>query len=148
MSDDGLRFSGLDLVCDDVEATIAFYRLLGVAIPDDALWRGGGRVHHVHGSTIGECELELHSPALAAEYHAGYRDAPTPGGTMLTFGVATRAAVDRVHRRMVAAGHPDRQVPYDAFWGARFAIVADPDGRDVGIMSPSDAEHRAAPPDL
>lgn len=38
--------------------------------------------------------------------------------------------------------------PCDAFWGARFAVVADPDGRDVGLMSSSDAEHRSSPPAL
>ena len=35
--------------------------------------------------------------------------------------------------------------PIDAFWGARYAVVNDPDGNHVGIMSPSDEEHRSVP---
>jgi hypothetical protein len=38
------------------------------------------------------------------------------------------------------------QVPYDAFWGARYAIVADPDGNEVGLMSPRDDDRRSFPP--
>jgi hypothetical protein len=35
---------------------------------------------------------------------------------------------------------------YDAFWGARYAIVADPDGSDVGLMSPIDEQRQTWPP--
>ena len=148
MADDRPRFTGLDLVCDDLEATIAFYRLMGVDIPDEVVWRSASGPHHVPVGRIAEgCELELHSPALAAAYHAGYRDDPRAAATVLGFGVAGRDAVDALHDRLVAAGHPSRQAPYDAFWGARYAIVADPDGRDVGIMSPAGQDH-GAPPDI
>ena len=34
----------------------------------------------------------------------------------------------------------------DSFWGARYAIVEDPDGIAVGLMSPISAKHRAPPP--
>jgi hypothetical protein len=40
-----------------------------------------------------------------------------------------------------------RQPPFDAFWGARYAIVADPDGNDVGLMSPIDESRRTWPPE-
>ena len=36
----------------------------------------------------------------------------------------------------------------DTFFGARYAIVADPDGRSVGIMSPIDPARRSAPPEI
>jgi hypothetical protein len=39
-----------------------------------------------------------------------------------------------------------RQPPYDTFWGARYAVLADPDGNDVGIMSPVDESRRFWPP--
>jgi hypothetical protein len=47
---------------------------------------------------------------------------------------------------MTAAGYVGRQPPFDAFWGARYAIVADPDGNDVGLMSPIDESRRHWPP--
>jgi uncharacterized glyoxalase superfamily protein PhnB len=38
---------------------------------------------------------------------------------------------------------PVQQPPYDAFWGARYAVVSDPDGNAVGIMSPIDPDRRS-----
>jgi hypothetical protein len=36
---------------------------------------------------------------------------------------------------------------FDAFWGVRYAIVADPDGNDVGLMSPIEESRRTWPPE-
>jgi hypothetical protein len=40
------------------------------------------------------------------------------------------------------------QPPYDAFWGARYAIVEDPDGIAVGLMSPISPDFKSVPPDV
>jgi hypothetical protein len=45
-----------------------------------------------------------------------------------------------------AAGYRAQQAPYDAFWGARYAIVEDPDGNAIGLMGPADADSRYWPP--
>ena len=58
----------------------------------------------------------------------------------------SREAVDATYDDLTDAGYPGRQPPYDTFFGARYAIVADPDGNDVGIMSPPDPSRRTAPP--
>src|SRR5262249_34588903 len=62
------------------------------------------------------------------------------------FCVPSREEVDRVHARMTAAGHRSQKAPEDAFWGARYAIVEDPDGNSVGITSPIDESMRSPPP--
>jgi uncharacterized glyoxalase superfamily protein PhnB len=54
--------------------------------------------------------------------------------------------VDRLYAELTAGGYRGKQPPYDAFWGARYAVVADPDGIDVGLMSPIDQQHRCWPP--
>ena len=54
--------------------------------------------------------------------------------------------VDETFERLTAAGHTGRQAPHDAFWGARYALVADPDGRPVGLQSPVDPALRSRPP--
>lgn len=142
MADD-VRFTGLNLICADVDATIAFYALLGVTWGEDLIWRTATGAHHVSGVEVGSsAELELDSAALGEAYGAG--DATT----LLGFGVPSREAVDEVHQRLVDAGHPSRIAPHDAFWGARFAIVADPDGRAVGLLSPRDPDRGGPPPDL
>ena len=67
---------------------------------------------------------------------------------MLGFRVSTRAAVDTLHAQVIGAGYVSQQPPYDAFWGARYAIVEDPDGNAVGLMSPIDPDLRSAPPSV
>jgi predicted lactoylglutathione lyase len=149
MADDRIEFTGLNLVCSDIEATVGFYRLLGVAIPEARLWRTDTGVHHVQGIEAGGAsEFEFDSQDLARVYNAGYLESPTPAGVIVGFRVPSRDGVDQLHAALVQAGHASRQEPYDAFWGARYAIVADPDGRDVGLMSPSDPGRRAASPPL
>jgi uncharacterized glyoxalase superfamily protein PhnB len=60
--------------------------------------------------------------------------------------VESRAEVDRLYSELVGAGHAAHQPPYDAFWGARYAIVEDPDGYPVGLMSPIEEERKFWPP--
>ena len=67
---------------------------------------------------------------------------------MLGFSLASRAAVDELYAALVAAGHSGSQPPYDTFWGARYAVVEDPDGNPVGLMSPLDPSRRRPGPAL
>ena len=57
---------------------------------------------------------------------------------VLGFKFASRDEVDRVYADLTGAGYRGQQPPYDAFWGARYAVVEDPDGNAVGLMSPID----------
>ncbi|WP_342782045.1 VOC family protein [Trebonia kvetii] len=41
-----------------------------------------------------------------------------------------------IYADLVATGYRGQQPPYDAFWGARYAVIEDPDGNAAGIMSP------------
>jgi uncharacterized glyoxalase superfamily protein PhnB len=150
MADFEVELQGLNLVCGDVEASVAFYRLLGVSIPEENIWRTDSGAHHVTAERAGSSgvELELDSRELASVYNEGHRGAPAPGSAVIGFRVPTRDAVDVLYRRLTEAGHPGRQPPFDAFWGARYAIVADPDGRDVGFMSPSEPDRRHEGPSL
>ena len=68
------------------------------------------------------------------------------GGAILGFKVDTRAEVDALVSSLAAEGVPVQQEPYDAFWGARYAVVSDPDGNGVGIMSPVDPGQRHEAP--
>ena len=62
------------------------------------------------------------------------------------FSLPSRDAVDTAYAELTAAGYHGRQAPFDAFWGGRYAIVADPSGNDVGLMSPVDESMRSWPP--
>ncbi len=139
----------LDLVVRDMEATLAFYRALGVEIPEEAIWRTSTGAHHVDLTMPGGLVLHFDSEALAKVYDQGWRE-PIGTGTrnVLTFKVASREEVDRIHDQLAALGHPSSQPPYDTFWGSRYAIVEDPDGTKVGVMSEPDPARRTGPPEI
>ena len=66
---------------------------------------------------------------------------------VIGFALRSREAVDEQYAELTSVGYQARQPPFDAFWGARYAIVADPDGNDVGLMSPVDESRRTWPPE-
>ena len=141
-----VSFDGLNLVVKHMEATLTFYRRLGVEIPDDAVWSTPSGIHHVNLHETGEHGLSFDSHALAKQYNAGF--AAERGRVLIGFRVETREAVDALWTELVGFQHQGLQEPFDAFWGARYAIIEDPDGNPVGIMSPSDPAMRQPPPDL
>jgi uncharacterized glyoxalase superfamily protein PhnB len=140
--------SQIDIVAKDVVKSVAFYRLLGVKIPEKAIWRTKSGVHHVDVALSNGVTLHLDSPALARAYNKGWRGNTAGGNVLLGFSLSSRRAVDTAYVRLTKAGHRGLMPPYDAFWGARYAIVRDPDGNHVGLMSPSDPKRRGQPPNL
>ena len=138
----------IDLVCRDMDKTLAFYRLLGVKIDKSAVWRTKSGGHHTRIAFGNGMELAFDSPALARAYNAGYRGKTGGGNVVIGFSLKTRRAVDATYKKITAAGHRGLQKPWDAFWGSRYAIVEDPDGNHVGLMSPVDAKKRSPGPSL
>jgi len=139
----------VDLVVRDMDTTLVFYRALGVEIPEAAIWRTATGAHHVEVLMPSGLFLHLDSAALAKAYDRGWRE-PSGSGTrnVLSFRVEPRDEVDRIHEKLVGLGYRSAQPPYDAFWGARYAIVEDPDGNHVGLMSELDPARKSAPPNL
>jgi catechol 2,3-dioxygenase-like lactoylglutathione lyase family enzyme len=134
----------LNIVARDFDASVAFYRRLGLPVTERSAPDFGHR--HAEVTLPNGLLLELDDEALAALYHAGWRGADARSRVVLGFSVPTRADVDRIYADLTASGYRGRQQPYDAFWGARYAVVADADGNDVGLMSPIDPERRQWPP--
>ena len=149
MADPRPVFDQLNIVSGDVEASIAFYRRLGVAIPQDSVWRTSTGPHHVSAQrsmTPGASVLDIDSAAFARMWNAGWRHENTLAGRVVVgFGVGARDAVDRLYAQMTAAGYRGLQAPIDAFWGARYAVIEDPDGLAVGLMSDITAAHKTPP---
>ena len=109
-------------------------------------------MHHVTAGDAAESEglhFDIDSTAFAQRWNTGWRGREDLAGRVVVgFHVASREEVDRLYGEMTAAGHRGLQAPYDAFWGARYAVVEDPDGIAVGLMSPKSAEHRSAAPEV
>jgi catechol 2,3-dioxygenase-like lactoylglutathione lyase family enzyme len=132
MTDRG-EFGHINLVVGDVDAAIAFYGLLGLDFgPSDEFPPGSG-ARHANVEPKGQVDLD--NTRMARLWGTDALDA---GATVVCFGLPSRDAVDEKYAALTAAGHRGTREPYDAFWGARFAIVEDPDGRPIGLMSPQD----------
>ena len=139
----------LDLVVRDIDASVEFYRRLGLDIPESAIWRTASGAHHVDMHLPNGFGLHFDSVALTKIFDRGWSErAATGTKTIIGFGVASRELVDERYAEIIAAGYTGSQPPYDTFWGARYAVIEDPDGNHVGLMSPIDPSRKSAPPAL
>jgi len=142
----------INLVCGDLSASIAFYRRLGVEIADAAVWRTATGAHHANATSGSEDQaihFDLDSTAFAQIWNSGWKGRTyLPGRVVVGFRLPARTDVDDVFRDMIGAGYRGLQEPHGAFWGARYAIIEDPDGIAVGLMSPISPEKNSPPPDV
>ena len=141
----GPVFDQVNLVVRDMDATLAFYRRLGLTIPAPPNWPPGSAARHAEVAMPSGVRFELDNHEMARIWHAGWAESSDGARAVLGFSLASRQEVDARYAELTAAGYAGRQPPTDAFWGARFAIVRDPDGNDVGLMSPVDTAKRFTP---
>ena len=131
--------SQLNMVVRDMDATLAFYRRLGFVIEAEP------GASHVELPLPNGLVVEFDDAESVAMWHSGW-PGNTGGGIVLGVALPARAAVDAIYAEVTAAGYAGRQPPYDAFWGSRYAVVEDPDGQQVGLMSPIDDSRKTWPP--
>lgn len=137
------RLDQINLIVTDMEATVAFYRRLGVEVPDtEPQWQAS----HRSSSQPGGIDLDFDGALFARTWNAGLPDTRRGGTVIIGFRVATRGDVDAIYADMTGAGYRGQQPPYDAFWGSRYAVLEDPDGNSVGLMSPRDPAMRRPEP--
>jgi uncharacterized glyoxalase superfamily protein PhnB len=131
----------VNLVASDMKATRDFYERLGVEVAQTGtIWDE----HHCAASAVEGFDFDIDSNEFATKWDTGW--APGRTGALLTFAIESRGAVDEIYNDLTGAGYESEQAPLDAFWGSRFAIVRDPDGNSVGLMSPMDDAHRSEGP--
>jgi hypothetical protein len=109
------RLNQLNIVSGDAASSIAFYRRLGIDIPDEAVWRTPTGIHHVGargGAGNGAFELDLDSTAFARIWNAGWRGRDDlRGRVVIGFEVSSREAVDALYRDLTGAGYAGLQAP-------------------------------------
>ncbi|MFC4120540.1 VOC family protein [Nonomuraea zeae] len=120
----------IDLVVSDMDAAIAFYARLGLAFKLDP-----GTPEHAGCDLPGGLHVMLDTEAFRTPFLPGW-SAPAGGPrTLLCFEFEGPADVDAKYAELVEAGHRGIAEPFDAFWGMRCAIVADPDGNGVDLYA-------------
>jgi catechol 2,3-dioxygenase-like lactoylglutathione lyase family enzyme len=138
-------FDQVNIIAGDFARSLAFYRRLGVALPEA---ENAEALFHANGKTPIGIRFELDTPHFAQFWNKGWVGrADLVGRVVLGFGVPSREEVDQLYEQLTAAGHPGLAEPFDAFWGARYAIIEDPNGIAVGIMSPIDPARKTWPPE-
>jgi catechol 2,3-dioxygenase-like lactoylglutathione lyase family enzyme len=135
------RFAQVNVVVADMERSLAFYRLLGVELGDmPPPWDA----HHRTVSNVGdEVVVEFDSAVSVGNWAPGWDQVRT--GAVIGFVVDSDDAVDVLVEAVSQEGHRVIQQPHNAFFGARYALVEDPDGIGVGIMGPIDDTRRWMP---
>lgn len=144
-------FDQLNIVSGNVSASVDFYRRLGVEIPEGRLGRSKTGIHHVSAIAAEKdaANLEIDSVAFAQVWNAGWNGRnDLKGRVVVGFSVPSRAVVDEIYAELTGVGYGALQAPCDAFWGARYAVVEDPDGIAVGLMSPISPELKSQPPEI
>jgi uncharacterized glyoxalase superfamily protein PhnB len=132
----------LNIVVKDMGRAVDFYGRLGLEIPSTLpVWQA----HHRTVEAPGGLDVDLDSASFASQWNEGWREGEA--GVVIGFRVRSRDEVDALYGELTAAGYPGQQAPYDAFWGARYAVVQDPSGNAVGLMSPVDPDLRRPPPE-
>lgn len=114
----------------DVGASARFYEALGFSFP-----LIGEEDRHVDALTNpGAVRLVIDDAALAATLIG---EAPRPGnGSAFALLFDSPAAVDAAAAAALAGGGSVVAEPWDAFWGQRYATVADPDGYRIDLFAP------------
>jgi catechol 2,3-dioxygenase-like lactoylglutathione lyase family enzyme len=135
MADERPVLDQINLVVSDMDASLAFYRRLGVDIPDrEPKWDP----HHRSANVGGALDFDLDSAEMAKDWNEGSRGPACVVG----FKLSSSEAVDALYADLTGAGYRGQQPPYNAFWGSRYAVVEDPDGNPVGLMGPMDVSLR------
>jgi uncharacterized glyoxalase superfamily protein PhnB len=146
MSKYTVHFSSLHLYVKDVAASVKFYRRVGLTIPDEMIWTLRGKGHRVEIPMLNGLLLELDSTELAKSYDGAWQNPTGPSRNLIVFSLPSRSAVDELYADLAAAGYSGHLAPMDAFWGARYAVVHDPDASQVGLMSPRESGRQKPPP--
>lgn len=141
----GLRFDQINVVVPDVAAASRFLRSLGADVPTlDDEW-ADWEAHHHSLPTADAFAADLDSSAFATHWGGLPSDF---AGVVVNLRTDDRKTVDVAFTEALGLGAKSLRDPYDAFWGARYAVMQAPGPLIVGIMSPVDPAMRSEGPEV
>jgi catechol 2,3-dioxygenase-like lactoylglutathione lyase family enzyme len=126
------RFDFISLVVQDMAATLAFYRRLGLDIPS-----GAESEPHVEAALPGGLRIAWDTEEVIRSFAPDWSPTPGSGRIALAFRCDSPPQVDTVYAELVEAGYKGYLKPWDAVWGQRYAVVLDPDGNGVDLYATS-----------
>ncbi|NUJ99787.1 VOC family protein [Streptomyces lunaelactis] len=124
------RLDAIGLVASDMAASLAFYRRLGLDIPAEA-----DSAPHAEATLPSGLRMLWDTEETVRSFDPEWTR-PTGGERLgLAFLCDSPAEVDSVYAELIEDGHQGHLVPWDAFWGQRYAVVLDPDGCGVSLFA-------------
>ena len=122
------QLNAIGIVVSDMAESIRFYRFLGLDVPETP------DEGHVEASLPSGVRLMLDSEDTVKSFRPDW--ARVAGNQVgLAFECGSAAEVDETYAGAVEAGFHGEKEPWDAFWGQRYAQLADPDGVPVDLYA-------------
>ncbi len=124
-----IRPDMIGIVVRDMAAALDFYRLLGLEIP-----AGVEGEPFVEVTTPNGYRISWNTVAMVKSIDPEWIE-PVGQRVSLAFKCDSPVEVDALYQRIVERGYTGHKEPWDAFWGQRYAVVADPDGATVDLFA-------------
>ena len=125
-----IKLDVIGIAVNDMAASLRFYRLLGLDIPE-----AQEAEPHVEVALEG-IRLAWDTVEVLRQVYDEWVEEPAGHRIELAFACDSRAAVDELYARLIGHGYQGHKAPWDAFWGHRYAVVKDPDGNNVELCAP------------
>lgn len=120
----------IGIIVSDMAAALRFYRLLGLAIPE-----GAEKEDHVEVITSNGYRIAWDSEGMVKSFNPDWVK-PVGQRIGIAFKCDSPAEVDVLYKKLTGAGYRGLKEPWDAFWGQRYALVADPDDNSLDLFAP------------
>ena len=121
----------IGIVVADMGKALAFYRRLGINLPEPA-----DAEPHAELTLPGGLRLAFDTVDNIRSFDPQWSPAAGGPAMALAFHCGTAADVDAVYADLTGAGFRSHRHPWDAPWGQRYAQVLDPDGNSVDLFAP------------
>jgi catechol 2,3-dioxygenase-like lactoylglutathione lyase family enzyme len=123
------ELNAIGIAVADMTASIRFYRLLGLDVPDTP------DEGHVDAFLPNGVRFMLDSEEIIRSF---LPDWSRQNGNQVSLAIecASPSEVDEIYARVTSAGFEGEKEPWDADWGQRYALLGDPDGVRVNLYAP------------
>jgi catechol 2,3-dioxygenase-like lactoylglutathione lyase family enzyme len=122
-----MKLDMIGIVTQDMARSLAFYRNI-FTIPEGLDSEGHVEIRLEHG-----LRFAWDTVAVMQSFEPNYTFTPKQVGAFLCHDAAD---VDKTFHDLLAKGGTSAKEPWDAFWGQRYALVADPDGNVLDLFAP------------
>lgn len=126
-----LVLDAVGIVTGNLKESLRFYRLLGVEVEEI-------EDEHVEVTLPNGLRLMWDTEDLVRQINPGWQK-PVGQRIGMAFLCGSPDEVNTTFGEMLEAGFKGVSEPWDAFWGQRYAQVADPDGNVVDLFAPLDS---------